>query len=89
MQLQTITPELAQATGASPGLFVETVTAGGPAAAAGLRPGDIIVEVDGEPVQNVDSLVLKTLTMRAGDVVRLKYHRQGVSNTTRLTLSAG
>jgi putative serine protease PepD len=89
MQLQTITPELAQATGTSPGLFVETVTAGGPAAAAGLRPGDIIVEVDGEPVQSVDSLVLKTLTMRAGDVVRLKYHRQGVSHTTKLTLSAG
>lgn len=89
MQLQTITPELAQATGTSPGLFVETVTAGGPATAAGLRPGDIIVEVDGEPVQSVDSLVLKTLTMRAGDVVRLKYHRQGVSHTTKLTLSAG
>jgi putative serine protease PepD len=84
MQLQTIPPGLAQA-----GLFVEAVTAGGPAEKAGLRPGDVITEVDGEPAHSVDTLVLKTLTMKPGDTLQLKYERQGVTHTTTLTLSAG
>jgi putative serine protease PepD len=47
LQVQAISQELAQATGGSAGLFVAAVTAGGPADKAGLRPGDVIVEVDG------------------------------------------
>ena len=89
MQLQTISPEIARASGGSPGLFVEAVAPGGPAEKAGLRAGDVIVEVDGEPARSVDALVVKTLTMRAGDVVHLKYERHGVPHTTELTLSAG
>ena len=30
----------------------------------GLGPGDVIVEVDGEPARDVDALIVKTLTMR-------------------------
>jgi putative serine protease PepD len=88
MQLQTISPELARQTGAPAGLFVEAVTAGGPADSAGLRPGDVIVEVDGEPAETADALVLKTLQMKAGDTVRLKFVRLGATHTTVLTLSA-
>jgi putative serine protease PepD len=89
MQVQTIPPELAQATGGSPGLFVEAVTAGGPADQAGLRPGDVIVEVDGEPAHSVDALIVKTLRMNAGDTVRLTFERLGASHTATLRLSAG
>jgi putative serine protease PepD len=64
------------------------VTAGGPPEKAGLRPGDVIVEVDGEPAPSVDTLIVRTLQMKAGDVIRLKYEREGVSHTTDLTLSA-
>jgi putative serine protease PepD len=71
------------------GLFVEAVAASGPADKAGLRPGDVIVEVDGEPAQNIDPLVVKTLQMNAGDTVEITYERQGVRHTTDLTLSAG
>jgi putative serine protease PepD len=88
MQLQTIPSELAQATGGSAGLFVESVTAGGPAERAGLRPGDVIVEVDGEPARSVDALILRTITMKPGDIVHLRYEREGVSHTTDLELSA-
>jgi len=89
VQVQPISPEVARATGRSPGLFVEAVAAGGPGDKAGLRPGDVIVEVDGEPATSVDALILKTLTMNAGDVVHLTYERQGASHTTDLTLAAG
>jgi len=88
MQIQTISPEIASATGGSAGLFVTTVTPGGPADRAGLRPGDVIVEVDGEPAHTADALIVKTLKMKAGDVIHLKYERQGASHTTELTLAA-
>jgi putative serine protease PepD len=86
MEVQPISQELAQASGGSGGLFVAAVTAGGPADKAGLRPGDVIVEVDGEAAPSVDTLILKTLQMKAGDVIHLKYERRGASHTTDLTL---
>jgi putative serine protease PepD len=88
LQVQAISQELAQATGGSAGLFVAAVT-GGPADKAGLRPGDVIVEVDGEPAHSVDTLIVNTLQMKVGDVIHLTYERGGASHTTNLTLSAG
>jgi membrane-associated protease RseP (regulator of RpoE activity) len=70
-------------------LFVQAVTAGGPADHAGLRPGDVILKVDGEPAESVDTLIVKTLKLKAGADVRLTYERRGASHTTTLTLSAG
>ena len=79
MQVQTIPA----------GLFVAAVTSGGPADMAGVRPGDVIVEIDGEPARSVDPLVVKTLTMKPGDTIRLTYERLGSTHTTVLTLAAG
>ena len=67
---------------------MEAVAPGGPADEAGLRPGDVIVEIDGEPANSIDALIVKTLKMSAGDTIQLTYERQGVSHTTELTLSA-
>src|SRR5262245_9437659 len=89
LQVQPISPELAQATGRPAGLFVEAVTAGGPADEAGLRPSDVIVEVDGEPAQSLDALIVKTLKAEPGDIVHLTYERLGQSHTTELRLSGG
>src|SRR5262245_55678524 len=55
---------------------------------AGLRPGDVIVEIDGEPARSLDDLIVKTLKMKAGDTIPLKYERQGAAHTTELRLSA-
>jgi putative serine protease PepD len=86
LQVQPISQELAHATGRSAGLFVQAVTAGGPADRAGLRPGDIIVEVDGEPAQSLDDLIVKTLKLKSGDTVQLTYERAGASHTATLRL---
>jgi putative serine protease PepD len=88
MQVQPISEEVARVTGGSAGLFVQAVTAGGAADKAGLRPGDVILEVDGDPADSVDALIVKTLKMKAGDAVRLKYERAGASHSTTLKLSA-
>ncbi len=64
------------------------MTAGGPAEKAGLRPGDVIVEIDGEPVGSPDDLISRTLKLPAGGEIHLTYERLGASHTTTLTLGA-
>jgi membrane-associated protease RseP (regulator of RpoE activity) len=52
-----------------------------PAAQAGLRPGDEIVEVNGRPVNSADQLVL-VLRGSAGHAVTVEYIRAGVRHAT-------
>jgi putative serine protease PepD len=70
------------------GLRVAAVVAGGPAAAAGLRVGDIITSIDGQAAESTDQLMAVTLTKRAGDRVEIGYERNGSSGTATITLAA-
>jgi putative serine protease PepD len=88
LQVQTIPPEVAQQTGTRPGLYVQAVTPGGPADQAGIRAGDIIVEVGGAPTASADDLIVSTLTRQAGDTVTLTYERDGTTHTAQVTLAA-
>jgi serine protease Do len=58
MSLQTITPELAEGLGLARdhGVIVSDVWPGGPAEAAGLKPGDILDSVDGQAVENLPTV---------------------------------
>ena len=55
-----------------------------PAAAAGLRGGDRIVALDGQPISSFDQL-RDVLADKAGRQVTLTYERDGVQRTTKLT----
>jgi len=68
--------------GAPAGLFVVGVDPGGPAASAGLRPGDIITTIDGKPARSPDQLVTVGLGRQPGDTVEISYWRDGSSDTT-------
>ncbi len=70
------------------GLFVVGTTPGGPAAAAGLRAGDIVTAVEGVPVGNADQLDVLSVTRSPGDQVRLTYRRAQTSADVTLTLGA-
>jgi putative serine protease PepD len=70
------------------GLRVTAVTAGGPAASAGLRAGDILTTIQGQPAESADQLMALTLTKRAGDRIELGYERDGSKATATITLSA-
>lgn len=74
--------------GEGEGLWVAAVTAGGPAASAGLQAGDIIKSIDGSPAVSADQLMALTLTKRAGDRVEIGYERNGSKATTTITLAA-
>lgn len=71
------------------GLYVQSVTPGGPAKQAGLAAGDIITRVDGKPVGSVDDLTAIQLTSKVGDGVKVTYVREGRTETTTVTLGNG
>jgi serine protease Do len=58
MSLQTITPAMAAGLGLSRnyGVIVSDVWPGGPAEAAGMKPGDILIDVDGQPADNLPTV---------------------------------
>ena len=83
-----IPPSAAAEAGVPEGLFVQTVVPGGPAAMAGLRVGDVITKINGEPATSTVQLQEITLTKRPGDTVQLEYARDGRSATATVTLGA-
>ncbi|MGH7895053.1 MAG: Do family serine endopeptidase, partial [Candidatus Binatia bacterium] len=81
LSVQPLTPEIARQLGAPDlkGVFVRGVAEGGAGAKAGLRSGDVIVEVDKRPVQSVDDLRNAARARANGAPLLLRVHRDGTS----------
>ncbi|MFI2371003.1 trypsin-like peptidase domain-containing protein [Streptomyces sp. NPDC018833] len=65
-----------------------SVTAGGPADKAGIRPGDVITKVDGQRVHSGEELIVKIRAHRPGDRLELTLTRGGDERTVTLTLGS-
>jgi putative serine protease PepD len=65
------------------------VTPGGPAARAGLRPGDVIVAFDGTRITDAEDLIVAIRAEHPGDRVPITYERGSVTSTVELTLGGG
>ena len=59
------------------GAIVAGVVRGGPADAAGVRVGDILVEVEGQPVKDTASMLNLIAQLSPGSRARLRFVRQG------------
>jgi serine protease Do len=86
LTVKEITPELARNLGLSEtsGLIVVQVENNTAAAKAGLRPGDIIIEIDQVPIKDLDEFHSKIQDYKKGDTVLFLVKRRG--STTYLTL---
>jgi serine protease Do len=70
-------PRLARRLGRQAGVEVVQVVEGTPAAAAGLRPEDLIVELDGTPVADVNDIQRLMVVERIGTRVPVRIVREG------------
>ena len=69
------------------GAVVGTVRAGGPAAAAGLKSGDVVVALIGKPIADANELTSAIAALRPGDKATLEVQRGG--STLTLTVALG
>ena len=74
--------------GAAAGPVVDTVFAGGPAAGAGIEPGDVVTAVDGHGVATIAELQARLYTLGPGSTVHLVLQRGSGPTTVTVTLSA-
>jgi putative serine protease PepD len=73
-------------TGAKISTSTGAVTAGGPAAKAGLRSGDIITKFGATVIDSSPTLIAEIWQHKPGEKVTLTYTRSGQSHTVTLTL---
>lgn len=80
MSYQSLTPRLRAAHGIPDdieGVWVSDITARSPLAGEGVRAGDVITEVNGEPVTRVSEFEEAVESVEAGEYLRLYVHRFG------------
>ena len=77
VRTQTITPSLATGLGLvfDRGVVLSDVTPSGPAEAAGLRPGDVVIALDGKPMENARQFDVNLYRRVPGDRVALRVRR--------------
>jgi Do/DeqQ family serine protease len=87
---QAVTTEIAKSLGLDrpEGLLLADVYPGSAAARMGLRQGDTVLTVDGQPVNDETSLNYRVGTHRPGDQVTITYQRSGKVQTARGTVEA-
>lgn len=73
--------------GTTSGVLVESVSAGGPAAAAHMQTGDVIVKLNNTTIHNTADLSRALLQHKPDETVALKIYRGGQPLTLNVTLS--
>ena len=68
--------------------LVHAVTAGSPAATAGLQANDAVIAIDGQPIQSSESLVAAIHEHKVGDTVTITVVRGSQQQDLKVTLAA-
>jgi serine protease Do len=77
--IQSVTPEIADSLGISgrKGALVAELVPGGPAEKAGLAPGDVVLGLNGKPVDSSSELTRLVAQSKSGDALHLQVLRNG------------
>ena len=86
---QDITPAMAQALHSkqTEGVLVGDVTAGAPAAAAGLQRGDVILDLNGQKVEDSNQLRMRVSMTAPGTTVKMRVLHDGSEKTVAVKLA--
>jgi Do/DeqQ family serine protease len=86
---QPVTGEIAQTLGLSRpgGVLIKSIYPGSPAANAGLRAGEVVLQVDGTDVDDMQGLNYRVATHRSGETVKLKVAQGAESHEVSATLA--
>jgi serine protease Do len=89
VQITPVTSDLAEPLGLKDarGALVRLVERGGPAADAGIEPGDVIVAYNGKPVDESDDLVKMVTRSEPGTTVPVEIVRNGERTTVRVQVA--
>jgi serine protease Do len=87
--IQNVTPEIADSLGISgkKGALIAEIVPGGPASKAGLQPGDVVLELNGQAVSSNSELTRLVAQVRTGDIMHLKILRNG--QTRNIDIKSG
>lgn len=87
VRIQNVDADMAEALGldAARGALITDVPEG-PAAKAGLRSGDVVVEYNGEPVDDTRELVRLVADTKVGKTVDIQVFRDGAMETLRVEI---
>ncbi|HEV59199.1 MAG TPA: Do family serine endopeptidase [Phycisphaerales bacterium] len=79
VEAQDMTPQLAESFGLpdTRGVLIAGIYPGGPADQGGLRPGDVILEVEGETIEQAHEALNLIALVRPGETVRITLWRNG------------
>lgn len=90
VRAQELTPELAAeiATAGTRGALIAEVVPNSPAARAGIRPGDVVRQVDDRPIASARDLVRSVQWRPVGAVLRLRITRDGREHERTVTTAA-
>jgi serine protease Do len=86
--IQGVDPDMAKAFGLTHGggALISDVSPDTPAAKAGLQRGDIVLDLNGQPVNGPDDLSVRVSEMAPGSVAHLKVFRSGQEKDVDVTL---
>jgi serine protease Do len=90
VKIQNITPEIAESMGlkSTKGALVSQPQRGGPADAAGLKAGDVVVAVNGEKIDGPRDLARRIAALGPKKSADIVFLRGGAEKSVRLTLGA-
>jgi S1-C subfamily serine protease len=88
VEVQELTPSQAESfkLGAARGALIAGVLRGGPADKAGVKPGDVLTEVQGKPVADPAGMLNLIAALEPGQAAKVKLKRHGLDVDATITV---